>query len=727
MKNKLLILIFSIMLIYSQGLVYANSETAFFDFENYTKDHSSPTGWPSSNTGELGPGVVDEAHGTSFKVKYKGIPIYKFSEPISSGEFLVSFEIYFEDFDQNLRLHAKSPTSGSDAHSLLQFTSGEVRSANTSDGAWVFDKITEIETKRWYQIDMLFNMDTGKLYYYVDGVEYTNKSIAFSDMTHIYFRTESGKNNDAVLYLDNVSFKYKSAGSFDSEFKGGAAQIGKEEVILNFQDLVDSNTINNIEIYNMGANPFSYSSNKVQARAEMAGVKSVKLSLSEPIAKNSIYKVYAPGVKTSFGDYFTNEAVYFATGGASANRVAINADFSTIQETGNRKPISPTSDTTWEKSVINKINPVLSENMEGEEVPVVRFVQNKGSSDLPDNLTTLTRSINTPYEGLVDMEFAVKAKNGKHTFRVKDSEGREVDIIKIIGTDVMVNDTQVKTISADTWYKFTVNADTENKTVKVSVDGIEMFSGDFLIPSSIAGIVFEQRNSLDTYGTDIQTDDLAEMYIEYFKLFAEEECTSVMLINFEDTNGKLHYPDGDIPTDINKINLIFSDEIKSSTLDKAIIFDEWVVDDYSYSNGIYSINVPDYLNGLKNYKISIKDTIKDNNDKFVMNQEGTVRTDSGLFLGTSFTLDETQDGYTVNADIIHTDLSCNDIYVALAEFKGNLMISYKLDRIAPTVNDRKIKFSNTYIKNEEADKAVAFLWDGFDSMNPVLKAQIIKK
>ena len=31
------------------------------------------------------------------------------------------------------------------------------------------------------------NMDSGKLYYYIDGEEYATKPIAFSDMSHIYF------------------------------------------------------------------------------------------------------------------------------------------------------------------------------------------------------------------------------------------------------------------------------------------------------------------------------------------------------------------------------------------------------------------------------------------------------------------------------------------------------------------------------------------------------------
>ena len=719
------------MLLCPSALAYANIEPAFFDFENYTQDHTSPAGWASGNTWELGPGIVDEAHGTSFKVKHKGLPAYTFADPVSSGEFLVSFEIYFEDFEQNLRLHAKSPTSGKDSHSLLQFTAGEVKCANTSEGAWIFDKMTSIETNRWYQIDLLFNMDSGKLYYYVDGIEYATKTIAFSDMSTIYFRTESGKNDNATLYLDNVSFKYKSAGSFDSEFKGGIAQIGQEEIILNFQDLVDSNTIDNIEIYNMGNDPFSYSSHKIDAEAEIAGVKSVRLMLSEPIEKNSIYKVYAPGVKTIFGDSFTNETTYFATGGATTNRVSINADFSTITATGLLSPISPSSDITWEKSV-RKINTTKVSDLpekEGEETTVVRFVKSEGSEELPDNLAILTRDIYLPYTNAVDMEFMIKAKNGKQTFRVKDSQSNEVELIKIEGQNVIINDNAVSQISADIWHKFYISISSDMQTMQIKIDGTDVFQGDITNLNDISGVAFEQRNCEETYDMSPEDDELAEMMIAYFKLYAEEECTSAILVNFEDEKGNLYYPDGEIPTDVIKMNLVFSEELNEDTIDGGVTFAMNgfdVSEDYEYANGIYSVIIPDYLTGKSDYIISIKDTIKDTNNAPVMVQEGTVTTDSGLFSGISFRLQDIGDSYNVSGELIHTDMSCDDIYVSLASYKGNLLIGYQLEIITPTWDDRKIEFSNTYEKNEDADKVIAYLWDGFEFMNPILKAQSIQ-
>jgi len=495
-------------------------------------------------------------------------------------------------------------------------------------------------------------------------------------------------------------------------------------------DLMDAGTIQNIKIYNMGSDPFSYSSNEMSAEVEMTGVKTVKLLLSEPLEKSTIYKVHAPGVKTIFGDELTNDTVYFATGGVSAQRVSINADFSTVESTGNRKPINPTSDIEWTKSLSNRINPVLSENIDGEEVPVVRFVQNKGTADNTDNTTTLTRNIDTPYVGKVSMEVMLQAKNGKQTLRIKDSEDNECDLIKIVGQDVMVNEAAVTTINPDTWYEFTVMVDTITMEMTLSLDGEEIFSGEASGLGDVKEIIFEQRNSDETYGTDIQTEDLAEMLIAYFKLYAEEECTSAILISFEDVNGKEHYPDGEIPTDIKKVNFIFSDELNPNTLDGGVVFakdGESVSDIYEYSNGVYSIIIPDYLNGMENYTISINDTIKDKNNKRVLGQSGIISTDGGMFVGKNFVFDKLENGdYSVEAEVIHTDSSCNDIYVAFAAYKGNLMIDYKLDIIVPDTDDRKIEFSRTYDKNEEADKVVAYLWDGFDFMNPILRAQIIK-
>ena len=110
-----------------------------------------------------------------------------------------------------------------------------------------------------------------------------------------------------------------------------------------------------------------------------------------------------------------------------------------------------------------------------------------------------------------------------------------------------------------------------------------------------------------------------------------------------------------------------------------------------------------------------------------MKQSGSVTTDGGMFIGKNFTFDKLEDGdYIINANLIHTDSSCKDVYIAFAAYKGNLMIDYKLDIISPETDYRKIEFSNTYEKNEEADKIIAYLWDGSDLMNPFLRAQIIE-
>ena len=94
-------------------------------------------------------------------------------------------------------------------------------------------------------------------------------------------------------------------------------------------------------------------------------------------------------------------------------------------------------------------------------------------------------------------------------------------------------------------------------------------------------------------------------------------------------------------------------------------------------NTFYCIFKSDYI-------ISIKDTIKDTNNAPVMVQEGTVTTDSGLFSGISFTLQDIGDSYNVSGELIHTDMSCDDIYVSLASYKGNLLIGYQLEVITPT-------------------------------------------
>lgn len=725
MKNKLLIFIILMMLM---GMTAsANSESVFYDFEDYKTAHASPDGWASANVWELEPGEVDEAHGTSLKVLYGGLPRYKFAEPVTDGKYLVSFEIYFEDFNQSYRLHATSPTSGRDSHSIIRFDGGEIQSADTGADSWGFDAMQEIKTHTWYQVDMLFDMDNKKLHYYIDGAELATKSIAFDDMSLITFRTESGSKG-STLYMDNASFKPLSAGGFDSEFKSGVAPVGKEFVTLNFKDAIDKNSLSGVEIYNMGNNPFSYTAEKVSADVVKTGVKTVALNLEEPLKRSSIYKIYAPGVKTIFGDTVTNDTVYFATGGVVGGRLAVDADFSTIETVGNFKPILPADGVEWIKGENGMIHPRTTDDSGDETVTVAEFVQNKGSKSAPDNFSSLRRNFNTAFNGRTEMEFKLKAKLGNQSFVIVNSQGEAKEIFKISNENVIAGDETVAIINPDIWYTFNVYVDKEDNSVKINIDDKEVKKLENVEISEISGVIFEQRNLQETYGTTITKEECAHMMIAYFKLYAEAECTSLILVNFEDSQGVIHYPEGDIPTDIVRMNMIFSKELNNNTVDGGIslLYDgEIVSEEYEYSNGVYSVKIPDYLNGMASYEIDIAETVKDIDNNSVVAQNGVITTDGGIFEGKIFKLEDLGDTYNLNAEVIHTDKSKNDFYISFAEYKGNLMIGYKAVRIVPSDDDRRIEFSENYMKNEDSDRVVAFLWDGLDSMNPIIRAQKI--
>jgi len=365
---------------------------------------------------------------------------------------------------------------------------------------------------------------------------------------------------------------------------------------------------------------------------------------------------------------------------------------------------------------------------EGETV-VVNFLQNKGSDEYPDNYGFLKREIINPYTGEFKAEFKLKAKLGLQSFKVLNLQGNEVKIFGINNDKIMIDGDEVATISPETWYTFTINFDTENETAKISIDGEEIYVSRCDGLDAVSGIIFEQRNSEDTYGTSISRTDCANMMIAYFRLYAKDECTSMIMVSFEDADGDIHYPEGDIPTDIVKVNMIFSEELNPNTLENGIGFKRNGVeqgDGYEYKNGVYSVFITDYLNGNASYEIIVSETVKDEDNKSVLGQSGIVSTDGGIFEGKKFEFKETADGYSVDAEVVHTDGSCKDIYVSYAVYKGDLMIDYVLDVISPSEDYRKIEFSKAYEKTDGADKVYAFLWDGFDFMNPILRMQIIE-
>lgn len=713
------------------GVVHAEIAPAFYDFEDYTIEHSSPPGWTSSNVWELSPGKVDDAHGTSLRVENKGLPGYTFSEPLKSGKFLISFEIYFADNNQNLRIHAKSPSSGSDAHSLIRFDKGRtIQSANSQKDAWIFDILKETEVGKWYQIDMLLDMDEKQLHYYIDGADYGAKKLNVIDISNLIFRTEEGESG-AVLYLDNVSYKYLSPGSFDTTFGRKTAESGSDTVTLSFSDLVDKKSLNDIKIYNMGTNLVSYNEQEVSYTVAEIGAKRAALKLGEPLKSSSVYKVYAPGIKTMFGDGFTNDTVYFSTGGGLSEMAVINADFSTIPEfTLPMQPVNPESDTEWTKSGNSMVYPVYVNDFENENTAVVRFAPHQGSKKYTDNQTMLTRTADTPITGNAIIEFKMKSVVGNQCFRIKDSADNAAEIINIKDGAIYSGETKIADISSEKWFVIRLDANFADKTMTISKDGAVIAENVGISAlADAAAFEFEQRNSGESYkNPDFLKEMYADSYLAYFTLSQKRAGTSVSMITFEDSDGNVIYPDGNVTSAAAKMRIRFSDGVNERTLKNGVSLmregsAETLSGKYDRAACEYVVEFPEYLAGTSEYTLKVDGTVKDGNDMGIVPFENSFNTADGIVKAKALTISKGGGKAVLDAGVIHTNKSCPDLYLILAAYKDDEMISFKYKKTTPAEDERKVSVSAAYDIPEDAEYVSAFLWDGFDSMLPMIKMQ----
>lgn len=721
--KKNLLLIISLIFLLGISSAYAE-EAASYDFENYRE-----------TAGALFAANANDGHDKKLKMESGNTRGVSFKPTVSSGKYLISFEVLFEDYDQVLRLHMTSPTTGSDSHSIIYFSGsvgkdpGSICSSDSSKGAWSFPKLMGYELNRWYQIDLLLDLDDLKITYYIDGENYGQRTLGLVDFSYLMFRSENGKSG-AVLYLDNISYKYLSPGSFDTEYKGTAANADSDTVTLIFSDLVNRDTLDGIKVYNMGNNPVSYSQREVSYTVTNVEAKKVTLKLSEKFGRGNIYKIYAPGVKTMFGDGYTNDSAYFSAGGVVGLVKDINADFSTIADVAVMKPVLPASDTEWDRNA-KSVFPVYVNDLDenGSDIAVVHFTPGKGKSSNPTNLETLSRTFDNAYTGSVGMEYKIKAKNGNQIFRINDSKGAALDIITIKKDGIYTADKKIADYAENSWFTLRVNADFETKTAQILMNGdVIEENADISAVEDLKSVEFRQENSESYENTEFTKDMYADSWVAYFSLLTMQECTSVTVVSFEDKDGNLYYPDEKIPSDVVKMHIAFSDKMNETSFKNGVSLtfgseNETFSGSYDSENNEYVVELPQYLAGGEEYRLRVSDNVKNASNKGINALDGRFKTADGLVRAENFTFEKTEGGVSLEADIIHTDKSCPRVFLIYAAYNDDMVIDFKYKAIEPGANERNISECASYSYPAEADTVSAFLWDGFDTMIPMAKMQ----
>ena len=708
------------------SIVQAASDSAFYDFEDYTKAHEAPGGWTAGNAWNASPYKVDDAHGTSLKLQDGTVLNYVLPEPVSSGKFLIGFEVNFADKTNVMRTHLHSPKGNSDAYSIYMFNRSVIKAADTSAGAWNFGTtIKECDTDTWYQFDMLFDMDEKKLTYYIDGVQTETVKIAFSDFDKLIFRT--GESNEkGVMYIDNASFKYISPGSFDTDYTKKNAAPGDDEITLKFTDAMDKTTLSDIRVYSLGDDLLSYSPEEIKSQITDMGVKSVTLKLDEPFKAGNAYKIAVNGAKTVFGEGLTNENTYFSAGGGLVETGILNADFSTVEKTGMSAPIAPAGDKEWIKE--KRVQAVQAYHDAELDKNIVRFVKNKGTKDFVKNETALLREFDTPYDGFKIFEYRLKSVTGNQSFSIIDSDGNTYAPITITNDGIYNGGTKLSDYTRGEWFTIRIEADFDNKTAAVKKDGETIAENiDISAVKNAAKAEFSQENIADTFN-DTSITEYAESYLAYFKIYAMKEGIAPSMITFEDKDRNVIYPDGKIAPEAIRMNIRFSDAVDAATLGDGVLLKKngekvGYSASYNEENNTYTLEFDRYLSGNAEYTFEITNALKDLYGNGVSVYNGGFSTAAGRVKAENLSVSDADGSFIVSADIEHTDGSCPTMYLIYTAYKGNLMIDMQYRKIETSEEDRKISVVDVYHYPEGTTRLSGFLWDGFDTMIPMIKMQ----
>jgi len=233
--------------------------------------------------------------------------------------------------------------------------------------------------------------------------------------------------------------------------------------------------------------------------------------------------------------------------------------------------------------------------------------------------------------------------------------------------------------------------------------------------------------------------DRAESYYEYYKVQAQMAPTAPMLVTFVDDSGKVYYPDEKIPSNVDKINIVFTGSVDDMTLSTGVVLKNKNVAEtidtkrsaYTSGNRTYSMALPDYLLGAETYELAITTDVKNASGESIRPATGSFTTDTGIMKANNLGIAVNGGTVTINSEVTHTNAE-NDgkkLYLVYAAFQGDLMIDLQANPIPLDTTAKKKYVSNhSYSLPQNADDVRVFLWKGFgitpEDMEPLTPLKI---
>ena len=250
--------------------------------------------WVSSN-GFSAIKIFDDEHGEVFPIEEaSSLPKLNLNYSVTGGKYVFAFDYYLPGGDKEPRDFAlvavDKQESTSDSKYVLYISKGGIYSIKNST-EWQHNNILIPERDRWYNIAMLFDIDNGKVHYYIDNVLCDTQDSTITEIDQFFFKTNYASNEKKLAYMDNVVAGY----ALNANLTFPAGKISPSDVIsFNADYSVSEASLSAIKLLNASGEETDFIANLTN------GGKTVNIVPVESLTAESKYTVDLNGLKSVY-------------------------------------------------------------------------------------------------------------------------------------------------------------------------------------------------------------------------------------------------------------------------------------------------------------------------------------------------------------------------------------------------------------------------------------------
>ena len=767
-KKVLCVLVSAALTIGATGVFAAEkSEIVFSDFDS-ADNWSHSLNYAAQNYNETRGNVFAVPSDAAASTEYNFYKIL--NEPVSSGKVVVGYDFMvpqtqtFKHFGLRVLNTAYTGTyAGAEgegnAYNVVGLgTDTDYIGTYWPSSNWSVGTNVEYEANTWYHIDVEFDIDAQKATLYVDGASGGDVSLQtfskdiYGFMFFAVTNSETTEADKARGYVDNFVISRAADGKYATEMIEGddGYYLALGETVLNLENISASdislkNIVSGVEV----------TPDSVEAiGGRLLYIKASELEASEEYAVETDYNL------TSI---FGNTPILSGTVNAvSPMQTTTWLDLDFEDYTGGYTSIDATIPSWAGEAILNDNNykPVTGTDYSGADGTAME-ITHPSEWQVPLRFTGTNRPAMDIYTELT-LEFDFFAEKTDNTDKfirpVLSFEGAESWLSEIIEDGWLTSrKSDTSADGGETWmievpnifnqwntykavYTITPEKITQTNTI-LNADGDVLGTYSLDSVSNKDNIAGKALNSFTLCYRSANYSD--KLVLDNMKIYSRKSLPSVKKVRFHNIDGDELYFTENMPSEIDKISISFSEGMSEAALDSGVHLYEGgteltaLVRSYNSSDCTYTIELPDMLKGETDYSLII-DSGVENSTGVTLGAEKRYdfTTLEGVFEVKEFSI--TKDGkevnlsdiapgdtLTVKAELINTTGEEKSVCLSYGVYNGIFMNSF--DAVEETTSSAIISKSIDFEVADTEDLSVhGFLWQSSDSMKPIVDKVSLK-